>query len=165
MQQLITQRSPALLAFARLLRAYGALTHELNAQLVAEHGLTINEYEVLFLLARAPDRSRRRVDLANEVLLSPSGITRMLDRLEEAGLVAKGTCSTDARVTYAVLTDEGLARLSEVSPGHVAAVERLLGEPFDGDELATLVDLLGRLPGAGEGDCADPTERPSPPVD
>jgi DNA-binding MarR family transcriptional regulator len=158
MQQLTEQTSSlGTQAFARLLRAYSALTRELSAQLVAEHQLTISEYEVLLRLARAPERSMRRVDLAAEVLLSPSGITRLLDRLEAAGLVEKASCASDARVTYAVLSEAGLARLREVSPSHVAAVERLVGERLDEAELATLVELLGRLPGGGgDADCASP---------
>jgi DNA-binding MarR family transcriptional regulator len=155
MQQLMAQRSPALLAFARLLRAYTTLTRELNAQLIAEHGLTINDYEVLLRLARADERRMRRVDLANEVLLSPSGVTRMLDRLQEAGLVDKASCAGDARVTYAVLTEEGMAKLSEVSPGHVADVERVLGEQLDEEEIATLADLLDRFPGDGDDEACD----------
>ena len=141
----MTQSSAAAETFARLLQAHATITRELNARLVAEHGLTINDYEVLLRLARADDRRMRRVDLSNEVLLSPSGITRMLDRLQEAGLVEKGSCESDARVTYAVLTDKGIAKLREVSPGHVSDVERLLGERLDDEELATLAGLLDRV--------------------
>jgi DNA-binding MarR family transcriptional regulator len=140
--------SPGLVAFARLLRAYGTLTRELNAQLVAEHRLTINDYEVLLLLAKAPKRKLRRVDLANDVVLSPSGITRMLDRLEHAGLVAKASCEEDGRVTYAVLTNKGLARVGKIAPAHGATVEKLLAERFDAGELELLGDLLARLAGA-----------------
>ena len=157
MQQLRTQASPALTAFARLVRSHAALTRELNAGLVADHGMTINDYEVLLRLARADDRRMRRVDLANEVLLSPSGITRMLDRLQDAGLVERGSCPTDRRVIYAVLTEAGMARLREVSPTHAADVEGLLGARLDGEELATLGELLERLGGAGEDGC-EPAE-------
>lgn len=134
-----------MIAVGRLIGAHSALTNELSAQLVADHGLTLNEYEVLMLLARAPDGVMRRIDLAHEVRLSPSGVTRMLDRLEAGGLVGKRDCAKDARVTYAELTDAGLAKLDECAPGHVAAAERLLGERFDEDELSSLVELLGRL--------------------
>src|SRR5438067_2295591 len=78
---------PALEAFASLLRSHSALTRALNAQLVGDHGLTINDYEVMLLLARAPERRLRRVDLAASVLLTASGITRLLDGLERAGYV------------------------------------------------------------------------------
>jgi DNA-binding MarR family transcriptional regulator len=121
------------------------LNAELSVLLDAQHGLNLNEFEVLVLLARAPERAMRRVDLAREVRLSPSGVTRMLDRLEAAGLVEKGLCASDARVTYAVLTDAGMEKLERSTPDHVAAVERQLGARFDAEELATLVELLGRV--------------------
>jgi DNA-binding MarR family transcriptional regulator len=112
---------------------------------VEEHGLTMSEYEVLFLLSREPDRAMRRIDLSREVRLSPSGITRMLDRLEATGLVEKGSCAQDARVTYAVLTEAGMEKLRECSPDHFAAVERLIGERLSEDEIASLSALLDRL--------------------
>jgi DNA-binding MarR family transcriptional regulator len=123
----------------------------------AEHGLTINEFEVLLLLGRAPDRSLRRIDLSNQVLLSPSGITRMLDRLGSEGWVEKGKCSGDARVTYAVLTDAGMEKLRQAHPVQHAAVERLFGAELDQQELETLCDLLDHLPGSDE-DCSLPDE-------
>jgi MarR family transcriptional regulator, 2-MHQ and catechol-resistance regulon repressor len=145
-QQLIPQTSvPATTALARLLGAHATITRELSALLVEQHGLTLSEYEVLLLLSREPDRAMRRVDLSREVRLSPSGITRMLDRLEATGLVEKGACSKDARVTYAVLTDAGMAKLRESASDHFAAVERLLGERLDDEEIASLGELLGRL--------------------
>ena len=145
MQSLTTQTSPAVRALGRLIGAHAALTRELSAELVTVHGLTLSEYEVLLLLSRADERAMRRVDLAQEVRLSPSGVTRMLDRLERAGLVEKGACASDARVTYAVLTDAGADKLAACSSGHLASVERLLGEHFDEAELDSLGDLLGRL--------------------
>jgi len=145
-------------AFGRLLRAHAALTRELNAQLIAEHGLTINDYEVLLLLARAHERKLRRVDLASEVVLSPSGITRLLDRLEKEGLVEKAACDSDARITYAVLTGKGLAKLRKVTPGHVASVERLLSQPFDEGELEKLADLLEKLSAGDDADCTEPAQ-------
>ena len=95
----------ALAAWVSYLRSHAALTRELNAQLVAEHGLTLNDYEVLLHLSRAEERSLRRVDLAQQVLLTASGITRLLDGLERSGWVEKRACESDARVTYARLTD------------------------------------------------------------
>jgi len=151
MQQLNTQESIAVTSFARLCGAHGALTQQLSAELVEGHGLTISELEVLFLLSRAPERAMRRVDLSREVRLSPSGITRMLDRLETTGLVGKRACSEDARVSYAVLTEAGREKLRAAWPDHCAAIERLLGERFDGGELATLSELLERV--AGPVDC------------
>jgi MarR family 2-MHQ and catechol resistance regulon transcriptional repressor len=145
MQQLRTKTSPAVDALGKLLGAHATLTRELSAALVAEHGLTMNDYGTLLLLSRAGDEGMRRIDLANELQLSPSGITRLLDRLMAAGYVGKGECGTDARVSYAVLTDAGLAKLRGSAPAHVADIERRLGAVLDERELATLAELLDRL--------------------
>src|SRR5205823_11207578 len=119
--QVLEQR-PSLDAWVRLLRAHSALTRSLSADLVRGHGLTINDYEVLLHLARAPERRLRRVDLAERLILTASGITRLLDGLERAGYVAKAQCASDARVTYAVLTDEGLDKLRVAGETHVAGI-------------------------------------------
>jgi DNA-binding MarR family transcriptional regulator len=136
-------------AWARLLRAHASAKRELSSQLQAEHGLTINDYECLLVLSHAEEGAMRRVDIATELLLTPSGITRLLDGLEGAGFVAKKPCSTDARVSYAVLTEAGRRKLVEASESHLAGVERLFTERFSDVELAQLGELLGRLPGAG----------------
>jgi MarR family transcriptional regulator, 2-MHQ and catechol-resistance regulon repressor len=153
---LATEIPTAVVALGRLIGAHAAVTRELSAQLVTDHGVTLNEYEVLLLLARAPDHSMRRVDLATEVRLSPSGVTRMLDRLERADLVEKGKCPSDARVTYAVLTEAGSAKLEECSSDHLAAAERMLGARLDEDELASLAELLGRFTDATGDECEPP---------
>lgn len=146
MQQLIPKTSQgAVQALGHLLGAHATLTRELSARLVEEHGLTMSEYEVLFLLSREPEHSMRRVDLSREVRLSPSGITRMLDRLETTGLVEKGHCEQDARVTYAVLTDAGMKKLRACAPAHYEAIERLIGERLSDEEVESLSALLGRL--------------------
>jgi DNA-binding MarR family transcriptional regulator len=130
-----------------LLRGHKALTRELSARLLTDHGLTLNDFDVLAQLSRAPDGRLRRVDLVDRLLLTPSGITRLLDGLERAGYVEKATCDTDARVTYAVLTDLGYEKLREATRTHVADVEAALA-PLDEEELETLGDLLGRLAAA-----------------
>jgi DNA-binding MarR family transcriptional regulator len=144
-----TATTPALTAWARLLRGYSALARTFNAQLLAEHDLTINDYEALLVLARAEGRRLRRTDLAQSLQLTASGVTRLLDGLERHGLVCKAECASDGRVTYAVLTEAGLAKLREASGSHAAAIDALFGERYDADELATLGELLGRLPSAG----------------
>src|SRR4051794_23715314 len=85
-------------AWLRLLRAHATLTRRMDANLQAAHGLTINDYEVLLALARADDCRMRRVDLAGHVLLTQSGITRLLHGLERVGLVERADCETDRRV-------------------------------------------------------------------
>ena len=132
-------------AWVNLLRAHAALTRALSADLVNSHGLTIHDYEVLLHLWRAPDRRLRRVDLAERLLLTASGITRLLDGLERAGYVCKARCDSDARVTYAVLTDVGAAKLEEASGTHLRGIRQTFDQRFDGDELKTLGELLGRL--------------------
>jgi DNA-binding MarR family transcriptional regulator len=152
-QQLSTKASPAVDALGQLLGAYAKLTRELSATLVANHGLTLNDYGCLLLLSRAEEDGMRRIDLANALQLSPSGITRLLDRLEDQGLVGKGACKEDARVSYAILTDEGLAKLREAAPVHVEDIERRLGAVLDQDEMETLTKLLSRL---GDADACTP---------
>ncbi len=149
--QVLSEQSAAVTAFARLLRAHAALTRQLSAQLEAEHGLTISDYEVLLRLAQAPERRLRRSDLAASVLLTPSGITRLLDGLEAAGLVGRAECAGDRRVTYAVLTDAGADTFRRVSAEHLAAIDAAFGERLDAAETGRLAELLDRLTGAGDG--------------
>jgi DNA-binding MarR family transcriptional regulator len=156
--QVLREQSSAVQAFVALVRSHAAVTRRLSAQLTNDHGLSINDYEVLLRLSWAQDRRMRRVDLAGEVLLTPSGITRLLDGLERAGFVERGTCDSDRRVVYAVLTDAGLAKLREASTTHVAQVEDLFGGQFDQQELSTIAALFGRLGEAAAGDDCRPPE-------
>jgi DNA-binding MarR family transcriptional regulator len=117
-----------------------------NTELVADHDLTINDYEVLLHLSHADDRRLRRVDLAQRVLLTPSGITRLLEGLEREGYVERATCDSDARVTYAQLTDEGQEKLRQASKSHVAGIREFFRERFSTEELEVLGGLLERLP-------------------
>ncbi len=132
-------------AFVSFVRAHASVVRGLDRELVADHGLTINDYEVLLRLARAPDRMMRRVDLAQQVLLTPSGITRLLDGLQRCGFVEKASCETDARVVYAKLTDAGRQKLKQATQEHVASIRTLFGERFSDQELRTLCDFLDRL--------------------
>jgi len=154
--QVLSEQSLGAQTFVALLRAHTAVTRHLNAKLDAEHGLTISDFEVLLRLARAPDRRMRRVDLAHEVLLTASGITRLLDGLERAGWVARDSCAADRRVVYAVLTDSGVAKLRDAASTHFAQVETLFGARFGASELEGLTELLARLGGEGSGDCEPP---------
>jgi DNA-binding MarR family transcriptional regulator len=145
---LSTQVSRSGDAWVRLLRGHAALRREFSAKLLTEHGLSVNDFECLLLLSKAEEQSMRRVDLAAELQLSPSGVTRMLDGLEADGFVEKAACSTDARVTYAVITDAGLAKLKQAADSHMAAVDAAFEARYTARELDTLAELLGRLPGA-----------------
>ncbi len=145
----------ALDAFVGLLRAHSAVTRELSSQLSADHGLSLNAYEALLLLAREEGPGLRRVDLADRLLLTASGITRLLDGLEAAGLVGREECSADRRVTYAVLTPAGRDKVREASKSHTRQIRELLGSSFSDDELRQLASLLDRMPGVGPGPDGD----------
>ena len=139
-------------AWVRLLRAHAELSRQMDASLRAAHGLSLREYEVLLALSDAPGRRLRRVDLAAKVLLTQGGVTRLLDPLQQAGLVAREASDADRRVAFAVLTDAGLERLQAARRGHHRDIETLFARHFDAGELHTLDSLLARLPGAaGEG--------------
>ena len=133
-------------AWIRFLRAHAALTRELGARLEAEHGLTMSDFDVLIQLYHAPDHAMRRIDIARQVLLTASGITRLLDGLERCGLVAKRSCESDARVSYAVLTDEGLRKVEAARNSHNADIDELFGAALAPNEREQLADLLSRLP-------------------
>ena len=152
--QVLSDQEYALAAWVRLLRAHAALKRGFNARLQVEHGLTVNDYEALLLLSQAEEGRLKRIALADRLQLTPSGVTRLLDGLERAGWVVKAACDTDARVTYAVLTESGRTKLGQASCSHVAAVSALFSERFEPDELRTLGELLLRLPGASDADPA-----------
>jgi len=144
--QVTDLRGIELEAWINFLRAHAAVTRQFNAELLATHGLTINDFDVLAQLSLAPDQALKRVDLAERVLLTPSGITRLLKGLEDAGFVSNRPCAEDARVTYAVLTPKGNKKLGQARKTHVASVRVLFSERFEHDELETLASLLERLP-------------------
>jgi len=115
-------------------------------RLEAQHALTLSDYDVLIQLYHAPGRRMRRIDLSRQVLLTASGITRLLDGLESCGLVKKERCDSDLRVTYAALTEEGVRKCEEASASHIADVEELFAANFDPAERKAFAELLGRLP-------------------
>lgn len=138
--------TPAELAAWRgLLRAHAALMAELDAELEVAHGLPLSSYDVLVNLADAPGRRMRMRDLADAVLLSRSGLTRLVDRLERDGLLTRASCPTDARGAYAVLTDEGRERLIEARPTHRDGVRRRFLSHFEPDELTQLAAWWERI--------------------
>ena len=138
-------------AWVSFLRAHAAITRQLNADLLNAHGLTLSDYEVLLPLAGGEHEMMRRVDLAESVILTASGITRLLDGLERAGFVEKASCSSDARVSYAKLTDAGRRKLDEAAETHLAGIEELFTGRFGASELDTLAELLARLPLSAHG--------------
>jgi DNA-binding MarR family transcriptional regulator len=135
-------------------RAHTEIARALDSRLSAEHDLTINEYELLLCLERADGRRMRRVDLAAELVFSPSGITRMIDRLGSAGLVENAKCGSDARVTYAVLTDVGRRKLKAAGKSHDAVIEEMVGGPLPERDLKRLAEILERLGAGGDEVCS-----------
>jgi MarR family 2-MHQ and catechol resistance regulon transcriptional repressor len=143
----LTPQISAQTVFARLLHAHGSLVRAIEARMLALHGLSANDFETLLHLSRAEHGAMRRIDLAEGLRLTPSGVTRLLDGLEVAGLTDRSSCSTDARVTYAVITDAGRDLLALAACSHAAACEELIGSHLSPAELEELALLLGRLPG------------------
>jgi DNA-binding MarR family transcriptional regulator len=114
-------------AWAGFLRAHAMLIRELDDELTRAHGMPLSSYEVLLQLSRRPDQRMRLSQLADAVLLSRSGLSRLVQRLVDQGLVERAECPSDARGAFAVLTDEGQRRLDEARETHRAGVrERFL---------------------------------------
>lgn len=136
--------------WVRFLAAHSAITHELEAQLMGAHGLTLSDYDVLVQLARAPEQRLRNIELANAIVLTRSGVTRLVDGLERDGLVMRISCPSDKRGTLVQLTDEGMARLREATGTHLDGVRELFLERIGPGGRETMDALLRELPGAAE---------------
>jgi DNA-binding MarR family transcriptional regulator len=138
-------------AWRGLLRVHSALVKALDAELLATHDLPLTSYEVLINLQAAPGRRRRMAELADGVLLSRSGMTRLVDRLEREGLLERDQCTDDGRGTYAVLTEKGDAYLSRARPTHLDGVRERFLQHFEPGELQLLATFWERvLPGAAD---------------
>ena len=130
--------SRELRAWRGLLRVHAALSKALDAQLEAEHGLPLTSYEVLMYLSDAEGGRMRMNDLASSVLLSRSGLTRLVDRLERDGYLERCSCAHDARGAFAVLTAAGREKLEAARETHLAGVRQLFLSRFSDDELDAL---------------------------
>jgi DNA-binding MarR family transcriptional regulator len=146
------QTDADLKTWVRFLSTHDAITRELEAQLMGAHGLTLSDYDVLIQLAEAPDRQLRNIDLAKAVVLTRSGVTRLVDGLEGDGLVERCSCPSDKRGTLIKLTDEGLRRLREAAGTHELGVRQLFLDRIGSSGRKALDDQLGQLPG---GDAAE----------
>lgn len=146
---LVELEATELAAWRGLLRVHSALVKALDAKLEAAHGLPLSSYEVLLFLDCAPGHKLRMAELAEHVLLSRSGMTRLIDRLERDGLVARNTCMRDGRGCYAALTAEGEQVLEQARATHLAGVRERFLSRFSEDELRTLAAYWERVvPGA-----------------
>jgi DNA-binding MarR family transcriptional regulator len=132
-------------AWHALIHAHHRIVRQLEAELEAEQGLTLPAYEVLAHLSEAPDRRLRMSDLAAFAVLTPSGLTRLVDKLVREGLVERARCAGDARVVYAVLTTAGMARLKAAYPIHLRGVRSHLVDRLDTAQLKAIADALGPL--------------------
>jgi DNA-binding MarR family transcriptional regulator len=134
-----------LAAWRGLLRVHAALVKALDAELVRAHDLPLISYEVLITLDAAPERRRRMAELADSVLLSRSGTTRLVDRLVRDGLIARELCEDDGRGSFAVLTDRGAQLLEQARATHLDGVRNRFLRHFDDAELRTLAGVWERL--------------------
>jgi DNA-binding MarR family transcriptional regulator len=132
-------------AWREFLHAHAVLTRELDEELRRSHGLPLSSYDVLVNLESAEDRQMRMSELAEAVLLSRSGLTRLVERLEREGLLARADCPSDARGSLAVLTDTGMARLAEARKTHLRGVRERFLDHFSDDELERLGEHWRRL--------------------
>ncbi len=137
-------------AWRTFLVAHSRVTRQLGVELESEQQLPLASYDVLVQLAEAPGRALRMSELADSVLLSRSGVTRLVDRLERERLVQRRAVPSDARGTLAVLTDAGYARLSRAWITHLRGVREHVVDRFTDDELNALTSLLGRLVPEGQ---------------
>jgi DNA-binding MarR family transcriptional regulator len=138
-------------AWRGMLRVHAALVRELDAQLDAAHDLPLSSYDVLIYLQSAPGRRLRMAELADSVLLSRSGVTRLVDRLEREGLIVRDTCTSAGRGCFAVLTDAGEELLAHARPTHLSGVRERFLRHFSEDELKQLATYWERVkPGAAD---------------
>jgi DNA-binding MarR family transcriptional regulator len=141
-------------AWLGMLRAHAALAKALDARLEAAHGLQLSSYQVLMYLADAEDERMRMCDLASSILLSRSGLTRLVDRLQREGLLERVACHDDARGAFAKLTPLGRERLAAARATHLAVVRAMFLDVFTPEELELLGEAWDRvLATAGFGCC------------
>jgi len=146
------------------LRAHAAVTRALEDELADEKLLPLTWYDVLVQLVEAPGRRLRMTELAERVLLSRSGLTRLVDRLVKGGLVERQPCPDDARGTYCVLTAAGFGRLRDAAPVHLRGVHEHMTSLIRPEELAVLGTVLRRIANAHRmPDVPDQSERRQPP--
>jgi len=132
-------------AWRNLQRAQSNISSTLDRDLAAEHGLGLADFDVLNYLAESAQKSARMSDLAKNVLLSPSGLTRRLDGLVKAGVVERRRCQSDGRGQLAVLTQQGMSKLEEMRPAHVRSVRKHFINLVSAEQLQQLIDILDGL--------------------
>jgi DNA-binding MarR family transcriptional regulator len=136
-----------LAAWRGMLEVHAGVTQQLDTQMHAEHGLSVSAYEVLMFLADAPDHRMRMSDIADRVLLSRSGCTRLVDRLEQLGYVTRCAASTDGRGLYAQLTEAGRDKVRAARATHLEGVRRYFLDHLTATDQIALGDIWGRFRG------------------
>jgi DNA-binding MarR family transcriptional regulator len=136
---------PEMRAWRTLLDAATGLLATLDQELQREHGLSLAEYEVLVIVSEAGEHGVRMHDLAGMLHLSPSGVTRRVDAMVRRGMVARRQCPSDRRGSYAVLTDDGWARLRQAAPTHVRGVRAHFVDRLSPRQLANLTNALSSV--------------------
>ncbi len=136
-----------LAAWQALLHAHDRVTRRLDAELREEHGISLGDYDVLVRLARAPDRRLRMTDLAQRAMLSPSSLTRVVDRLVAGALVSRDRSGADSRVVYATLTDAGRTRVRAAARTHLRGIRAHFTGLLSADQLADIAAALGVVAG------------------
>ncbi len=136
---------PRLAAWRTFLMSHALVSRRLDDELRLEHGISLAEYDALVQLAHAPGRRLRMNQPADRVILSRSGVTRLVDRLEADGFATRSTCPSDARGAEAVLTEAGLDKLREATGTHLRGVERYFLAALAPDDLAALERALGAV--------------------
>jgi DNA-binding MarR family transcriptional regulator len=152
----------SLSAWRLLLEAHATVTELLEHELVAERSLPLNRYDVLLNLAEAPEGRLRMQELSESVLLSKSGLSRLVDRMVEAGLVRRERCQDDRRGWFAVLTDQGRSALRRAAPVHLRGIQEHFTRHLTPEEVHTLTATLGRVVAAARASSQDPVEDPEP---
>src|SRR3954453_16828373 len=132
-------------AWTGMLRVYDRLMHELDAELERAHGISLAEFDVLLQLSEAPERRMRMADLAEAVLLTRSGVSRLVDGLESRGLVERVRCPSDARGLNASLTDAGAERFDTASETHLAGLRERFTERLAPEDVARLESIWEQL--------------------
>jgi DNA-binding MarR family transcriptional regulator len=145
-----TRTDARLGAWRAFLRAHARVVRELERELQAEQGLALTDYDVLVQLAGVQGRRLRMSELADRLLLSRSGVTRLVDRLVSAGLVERLSCDDDRRGQWASLTDAGLRRLRDASPTHLRGISEHFLDRLSAEELRSLELTLQHVVGEGD---------------
>jgi DNA-binding MarR family transcriptional regulator len=124
---------------------FTGLRHELERRLRSECGLSLQRFVLLLRLARSPDRRLRMSDLADQTSLTPSGLTRAIDRLESAGLVERVACPSDRRGAFAALTTKGLEQVTAAVGPHLRHIDDALVSVLTEDEIEDLERILRKV--------------------